>query len=167
MQRGSPHWSAPPRHGSTMARAHILGYPRIGRRRQLKFALESHWRGETSAEDLLSAAARGRDAAWRAQREAGLDFLAAGDFSLYDHVLDAAQDVGIEPPTGASDAQRLESYFRLARGSAHEHALEMTKWFDTNYHYLVPRLNPAHAFAPDPARIVAEARRCASIHTSV
>lgn len=150
-----------------MARAHILGYPRIGPRRELKLALESNWRGENSPSDLLKVASSIRDASWRAQRGAGMDFLTAGDFSLYDHVLDAAQDVGIETRGGADDAERLSRYFTLARGNDHAHALEMTKWFDTNYHYLVPRLEPDQAFTADASRLVAEVRNCAVIHTSV
>jgi 5-methyltetrahydropteroyltriglutamate--homocysteine methyltransferase len=150
-----------------MARAHVLGYPRIGPRRELKLALESHWRGQAPAADLLGVASRIREANWRAQREAGLDMLTAGDFSLYDHVLDAAHDVGIELRGGQAGAERLARYFRLARGDEHSHALEMTKWFDTNYHYLVPRLEPGQVFTADASRLVAEVRNCAAIHTSV
>ncbi len=150
-----------------MARAHILGYPRIGPRRELKHALERHWRGEAPATDLLGVASRIRDANWRAQREADLDMLTAGDFSLYDHVLDAAHDVGIELRGGHAGAERLAHYFKLARGDEYSHALEMTKWFDTNYHYLVPELEPGQVFTPDASRLVAEVRNCAVIHTLV
>jgi 5-methyltetrahydropteroyltriglutamate--homocysteine methyltransferase len=148
-----------------MALAHILGYPRIGPRRELKFALEAHWRGELDARQLLAAAGRLKEDHWRRQRAAGLDFLVAGDHSLYDHVLDTAQDLGVLPRR-AGDEESLAEYFRYARGDSSSHALEMTKWFDTNYHYLVPELAADPSFAPDPSRLMAEARRCAGIHTS-
>ena len=149
-----------------MALAHILGYPRIGPHRELKLALEKHWRDGSDPRELLAAAARLKDEAWRAQRSAELDFLAAGDHSLYDHVLDAARDYGVLPRNPLPEAA-LADYFRFARGDASSHALEMTKWFDTNYHYLVPRLAADQAFVPDPSRLVAEVRRCAGIQTCV
>ena len=149
-----------------MALAHILGSPRIGPRRELKTALEKHWSGEASAAELLAAAGRLRDDNWRRQRAAGLDFLVAGDHSLYDHVLDVAQDLGVFP-RGATDHETLAGYFRLARGDSGSHALEMTKWFDTNYHYLVPELRADQVFRADPSRLVAEARRGAVIRAPV
>src|SRR5712664_2174898 len=83
-----------PSRRSSMALCHILGYPRIGARRELKSALERHWAGESSDDDLMATARGLRQSSWRTQREAGLDWLTAGDFSLYDHVLDAALDLG-------------------------------------------------------------------------
>jgi 5-methyltetrahydropteroyltriglutamate--homocysteine methyltransferase len=149
-----------------MALAHILGYPRIGPRRELKTALEKHWSGEATAAELLAVAGRLRDDNWRKQRAAGLDFLVAGDHSLYDHVLDIALDLGVFP-RAHNDDETLAGYFRLARGDSGSHALEMTKWFDTNYHYLVPELRADQVFCADPSRLVAEARRGAVIRAPV
>jgi 5-methyltetrahydropteroyltriglutamate--homocysteine methyltransferase len=125
-----------------MAHTHLLGFPRIGAQRELKFALESFWRGESDAAQLQGTARALRERHWARQRDAGMDFVAAGDFSLYDHVLDTSVLLGALPARFAIDAKRLSlaQYFELARGNAAQPAMEMTKWFDTNYHYLVPEL---------------------------
>lgn len=137
-----------------------LGVPRIGRRRELKFALENYWSGKDSAEALLETARRLRADNWRLQAEKGVTRIPSNDFSLYDHVLDTAVMVGAIPQrygwTGGEVP--LDTYFAMARGSqgdagcghpGHVHstsALEMTKWFDTNYHYMVPELAPDQEF---------------------
>jgi 5-methyltetrahydropteroyltriglutamate--homocysteine methyltransferase len=113
----------------------VHGFPRIGPNRELKFALEGHWRGEVSAGELQETARGIRRANWELMRDAGIDLIPSNDFSLYDQVLDTAQLVGVVPPG-------LDAYFAAARGSADTPALEMTKWFDTNYHYIVPELVP-------------------------
>jgi 5-methyltetrahydropteroyltriglutamate--homocysteine methyltransferase len=127
----------------------ILGYPRIGSRRELKWALERYWAGQSSEADLQRQAAQIRRENWQAQQRAGASWVAVGDFSLYDHVLDLALQLGIVPQRfgGAQAARDLHTYFLMARGKAGQGAeraearpLEMTKWFDTNYHYLVPEL---------------------------
>lgn len=124
-----------------MAIAHILGYPRIGEKRELKFALEAYWKGETRSAELQATGTRLRAAHWEKQKQAGLGFVTAGDFSNYDHVLDHAVLFGAVPRRFGFTAVTSESrYFALARGTADQPALEMTKWFDTNYHYLVPEL---------------------------
>lgn len=133
---------------------HTLGMPRMGARRELKWALESYWKGELPADALLGRAREIRAAHWRLQAEAGFDLVSVGDFSLYDHVLDMACRLGVVPERfgRVSDAIDLDTYFRMARGRARPDdsqataALEMTKWFDTNYHYLVPELTPAQDF---------------------
>ena len=119
-----------------MPYTHVLGYPRIGARRELKFALESCWKGETNTEQLEEVAARLRLAHWQRQRDAGLDLLTAGDFTLYDHVLDHALMFGALPRRFRSVVGETgtATVFALARGTSTEPALEMTKWFDTNYH---------------------------------
>ncbi|GIL39695.1 5-methyltetrahydropteroyltriglutamate--homocysteine S-methyltransferase [Roseiterribacter gracilis] len=120
--------------------ATTLGYPRIGRARDLKRALESFWSGERSEADLEATASRLRATARDTQRAAGLDVVPCGDFSLYDHVLDTALAVGIVPERFAG-LTGLRRYFAMARGEKGGAApLEMTKWFDTNYHHLVPEL---------------------------
>jgi 5-methyltetrahydropteroyltriglutamate--homocysteine methyltransferase len=130
-----------------------LGFPRIGPRRELKSALERYWSGKSDRDALLGVAAELRAAAWRRQRALGADHIPSNDFSLYDHVLDTAVMVGALPPGhGWSGGQvDLDTYFAVARGAddgcGHGHAAaEMTKWFDTNYHYLVPELAPGQTF---------------------
>ncbi|TNB48741.1 5-methyltetrahydropteroyltriglutamate--homocysteine S-methyltransferase [Martelella lutilitoris] len=141
-----------------------LGFPRIGVRRELKFALESFWAGKSGAGELLDTAEHLRRKTWLLQRNKGIDVIPSNDFSLYDHVLDTAVMVGAIPPdygwTGGDVP--LDIYFALARGAqttgdtagcGHPghgrdvRALEMTKWFDTNYHYLVPELARDQTFA--------------------
>jgi 5-methyltetrahydropteroyltriglutamate--homocysteine methyltransferase len=112
-----------------MARTAVLGLPRIGPNRELKFALEDYWAGRTGAEELEETARSLRRAGWERARAAGIDVIPSGDFSLYDHVLDTAWALG---------AVERDDYFALARGDERRRPLEMTKWFDTNYHYLVP-----------------------------
>jgi 5-methyltetrahydropteroyltriglutamate--homocysteine methyltransferase len=131
-----------------MTTTHVLGYPRIGAQRELKFALESFWQGKTDAAALQSTAAQLRAANWDAQRAAGLGFATVGDFALYDHMLDTAALLGALPARFGFDPKALDlsQYFALARGNAAQPAMEMTKWFDTNYHYLVPELDAATRF---------------------
>lgn len=130
-------------------KTHTLGFPRIGAHRELKFALERHWRGESQHEVLPQIGQELRTRHWLAQRHAGLDFATAGDFSLYDAMLDHALMFGAVPRRfGFTPGHlTLAQYFELARGNASQGAMEMTKWFDTNYHYLVPELAPDQAFS--------------------
>ena len=130
-----------------------LGFPRIGPKRELKHALEAFWRGDTSASALQAEAQRLRQRHWQLQKDAGADLLPSNDFSLYDHVLDTAFLVDAIPQRyrALADADPLAGYFAMARGvqkpGVDLHALEMTKWFDTNYHYLVPELQAEQMFA--------------------
>ncbi|RWE26279.1 5-methyltetrahydropteroyltriglutamate--homocysteine S-methyltransferase [Mesorhizobium sp.] len=141
-----------------------LGVPRIGRRRELKFALESYWSGKSCAGELLATAKALRAASWEEQRDRGVSKIPSNDFSLYDHVLDTAAMVGAVPSRYAWNGGEvpLDIYFAMARGNqgqtgncdtGQEHAacptltaMEMTKWFDTNYHYIVPELADDQAF---------------------
>ncbi len=126
-----------------MALAHVLGVPRIGPNRELKFALEKFWRGEIDEATLQSTSSGIRQANWRKQHAAGLDFVSVGDFTFYDQMLDHIALLGCAPARfGFGDTLALPEYFALARGNDAHHAMEMTKWFDTNYHYLVPELTP-------------------------
>ena len=130
-----------------MSRTAVLGLPRVGPNRELKFALEAHWAGRSTASELLDVAADLRAAGWRRAVNAGIDVIPSGDFSLYDHVLDTAFALGAIPERfGDAAARDLGMYFAMARGSDVARPLEMTKWFDTNYHYLVPELRPAQAW---------------------
>ncbi|EKE77053.1 5-methyltetrahydropteroyltriglutamate--homocysteine S-methyltransferase [Gallaecimonas xiamenensis] len=132
-----------------MALTHSLGFPRVGRRRELKFALEAYWSGDSSEALLQQAAAQVRQYNWQVQQ--GLDFVPAGDFTLYDHVLDTAVRLGAVPERFKADEPAITTYFRQARGRApggqDVPALEMTKWFNTNYHYLVPELADDQQFS--------------------
>jgi len=135
-----------------MTIAHILGFPRIGANRELKHAVEAYWQGKINQAALLDTARKLRTCHWKLQQEAGLDHIPVGDFSLYDQVLDHSAMFGVVPPRfGATeDKVSLDTYFRMARGRAPSgkatYACEMTKWFDTNYHYLVPELQRDQTF---------------------
>jgi 5-methyltetrahydropteroyltriglutamate--homocysteine methyltransferase len=146
-----------------MAIATIPGYPRIGKNRELKKALEGYWSGKTTEADLLDTAAVIRRGNLEAQRSAGIDLLPVNDFSLYDQVLDTIALVGAVPERyGAVDGDvSLATYFAMARGIDDAPAMEMTKWFDTNYHYIVPELGPDTTFrlaSTKPFDALAEAR---------
>ncbi|MCB5184057.1 5-methyltetrahydropteroyltriglutamate--homocysteine S-methyltransferase [Methylobacillus gramineus] len=131
-----------------MAIAHILGYPRIGEKRALKFAQESFWKGSLSASGLQEVGQDLREQHWKKQQKAGLGLVTAADFTFYDHVLDHAILFGATPSRfGFSGILNEQDYFALARGNASQPAMEMTKWFDTNYHYIVPELNADTEFS--------------------
>ncbi|NEA50990.1 5-methyltetrahydropteroyltriglutamate--homocysteine S-methyltransferase [Streptomyces sp. SID10815] len=140
------------------ARATVYGYPRQGQNRELKKAVEGYWKGRVTADALRDTAAGLRRSNWQALAEAGVHEVPTGDFSYYDHVLDATVMVGAIPQRhrAAVDADALDGYFAMARGTQEVAPLEMTKWFDTNYHYLVPELGPDTVFAADSAKQVAE-----------
>src|SRR5215210_1904804 len=136
-----------------MALATIPGYPRIGKRRELKRALEGYWSGKRTTAELEETASAIRRANWETQTAAGLDLVPVNDFSLYDHVLDTCALVGAVPPrfgwAGLKGTVDRDLLFAMARGGAGEEparAMELTKWFDTNYHYLVPEFSSDQAF---------------------
>ena len=150
-----------------MTTIHNLGFPRIGAQRELKFALETYWKGESSPEALKTLGAQLRQRHWTAQQ--GIDLVPVGDFSFYDQVLDMSFTLGNLPErVRGFHGDVLDNYFRVARGrSAHgadDHSAccggvaagEMTKWFDTNYHYIVPEFNAATAFKLDATRLLAQ-----------
>lgn len=130
-----------------MTHTTYLGFPRIGRRRELKRALETYWQDGNTA-SLLDTARNLRQRHWQLAKTAGCQTVAANDFSLYDHVLDTAILFDAVPdryrPLLGKDS--LAGYFAMARGNRELHALEMTKWFDTNYHYIVPELHAGQRF---------------------
>jgi len=133
-----------------------LGFPRFGLHRELKFALEDFWRGRITEEALLATAAELRRRHWTLQKEHGVQVIPSNDFSLYDHVLDTLVTVGATPARFGSGAVTPVRYFAMARNSQEQTAMEMTKWFDTNYHYLVPEWSAGLAFTPNPAKAIAE-----------
>lgn len=127
--------------GDIAMKSTVLGYPRVGARQELTKAIEAFWAGRSSADDLESTAAELRRGVWETLRDAGLDGVPSNTFSFYDHVLDTAVMVGAMPKRFAGLA-RLDAYFAMARGADGVAPLELTKWFDTDYHYLVPELGP-------------------------
>ncbi|ROO60524.1 methionine synthase (B12-independent) [Micromonospora sp. Llam0] len=135
----------------------VLGYPRIGADRELKKVLEAYWAGGIGAEELERTAAELRSEVWRTLADARLDAIPSNTFSYYDHVLDTAVAVGAIPGRFARlGLGELDTYFAMARGADVEPALELTKWFDTNYHYLVPEIDPGLVFRPSPAKALGE-----------
>ncbi|MFM0500889.1 5-methyltetrahydropteroyltriglutamate--homocysteine S-methyltransferase [Paraburkholderia caffeinilytica] len=151
-----------------MVTTHNLGFPRIGAKRELKFAQEHYWKGQSSRDELTGLGAQLRQRHW--ENQSGLDQVPVGDFSFYDQVLDTSFMLGNIPErVRGFDGDALDNYFRVARGrSAHDSACscgvqagEMTKWFDTNYHYIVPEFSASTEFSLDASRLLeqlAEAR---------
>jgi 5-methyltetrahydropteroyltriglutamate--homocysteine methyltransferase len=140
-----------------------LGFPRMGRERELKFALEGYWTGKRTEQELLDTASALRSEHWKLQRAAGIDFVPSNDFSLYDRVLDALVLVGATPERFGTGPVTLERYFAMARNSREQTAMEMTKWFDTNYHYLVPEWTEGIAFAVDTTKLLGEIREARAL----
>ena len=143
--------------------AHNLGYPRIGPRRELKFALEAYWRGEIDDAELRARGAQLRADNWRIQCEAGLDLVPVGDFAWYDQVLNTTALFGAQPARLRLDRVDLAGYFTMARGAERIPALEMTKWFDTNYHYLVPEFDGSTRFRLDSSWLLDEVREALAL----
>ena len=150
-----------------MTTIHNLGFPRIGAKRELKFALESYWKGESSRDALKQLGAQLRQRHW--DNQAGLDFVPVGDFAFYDQVLDMSFTLGNLPQrVQGFHGDALDNYFRVARGRSAQGAEghgaccggvaagEMTKWFDTNYHYIVPEFTADTQFRLDPSRLLAQ-----------
>ncbi|MDR3424669.1 MAG: 5-methyltetrahydropteroyltriglutamate--homocysteine S-methyltransferase [Alphaproteobacteria bacterium] len=151
-----------------MVLATVLGFPRIGKQRELKTALERYWKGKIGESDLRNAAADLRAEHWRQQKAAGLDVVPTGDFSFYDQMLDMTALLGAIPPRygWTGEGVDLATFFAMARGAQREgvdvQAMEMTKWFDTNYHYIVPEFAHDQKFkisSTKPVDEFLEARR--------
>ena len=137
---------------------HLSGYPRVGAKRELKFAVEAYWKGAKSESELQETAAEIRRLNWATQKAAGADLVPVGDFSFYDHVLDLLCTLGGIPSRFGFDAANLtlEQYFQLARGNATQMAMEMTKWFDTNYHFIVPEWSADTSFKVNAKNLIAQ-----------
>lgn len=162
----------------SLIQIHTLGFPRIGAQRELKKALESYWRGDSDSAALETCGRQLRARHWAEQRDAGLDWVTVGDFAFYDQILNHIQLFGCAPARFGTNSEKndLVRYFQLARGvapKAHsdngccggcgggvssegQPALEMTKWFDTNYHYLVPEYHPSTRFSLNSDRLLSE-----------
>jgi 5-methyltetrahydropteroyltriglutamate--homocysteine methyltransferase len=137
-----------------MTLSNVSGFPRIGPNRELKFATEGYWSEQVSASELAEVGRRIRADNWRLMQAAGIDLIPSNDFSYYDQVLDAVALVGAVPERyghGGGDVG-LDTYFAMARGNQEVTAMEMTKWFDTNYHYIVPELGPDTRFSLSSAK---------------
>ncbi len=136
-----------------MVVSHSVGFPRIGANREMKKAVESYWKGQTSKEELVGAGKKIRSVNWQTQADAGLDFVSVGDFAWYDHILNWSATLGVVPPRFKAQGTEvdLDTIFRMGRGRApvgeSTSACEMTKWFDTNYHYITPELQDKQEFA--------------------
>ncbi|WP_077992700.1 5-methyltetrahydropteroyltriglutamate--homocysteine S-methyltransferase [Bartonella choladocola] len=158
---------------SQIIKSASLGFPRMGARRELKTALEQFWKGNISKDDLLKTAADLRKRHWKLQKDKGIDVIPSNDFSLYDHVLDTAIMVGAIPAEYKANGENndiLKTYFAMARGregnndcgcgnhhiDSNIKALEMTKWFDTNYHYIVPEINAKQSFKLQSEKLITE-----------
>lgn len=141
--------------GST---SHRVRLPRQGQSRELKKAVEGYWKGRVTADALRQTAADLRRSNWQQLTDAGITEVPTGDFSYYDHVLDTSVMVGTAPERhrAAVEADALDGYFAMARGTQDVAPLEMTKWFDTNYHYLVPELGPDTVFTADSTKQVSQ-----------
>ncbi|HEY2501035.1 MAG TPA: 5-methyltetrahydropteroyltriglutamate--homocysteine S-methyltransferase [Mycobacterium sp.] len=136
--------------------ATVTGSPRIGPKRELKRATEGYWAGRTSRSELESVAATLRHDMWASLAAAGLDSVPVNTFSYYDQMLDTAVMLGALPARVAKVSDDLDRYFAAARGNDDVAPLEMTKWFDTNYHYLVPEIEPTTRFALKPDKVLSE-----------
>ncbi|HEY2467182.1 MAG TPA: 5-methyltetrahydropteroyltriglutamate--homocysteine S-methyltransferase [Terracidiphilus sp.] len=149
----------------SISRAANLGFPRMGVNRDLKVALERFWSGKSDELALLNAAKRLRSTHWQLQQEAGIVTPPCNDFSLYDHVLDLSAMLGAVPKRFGCEAGpiSLATYFAMARGSRDAIAMEMTKWFDTNYHYVVPEFEPGMQYCLRSTKVVDEYLEARSI----
>ncbi|PKA45815.1 5-methyltetrahydropteroyltriglutamate--homocysteine methyltransferase [Apostasia shenzhenica] len=138
--------------------SHIVGYPRMGPKRELKFALESFWDGKSTADELQKVAVDLRSSIWKQMADTGIRYIPSNTFSYYDQVLDATAMLGAVPDRygWAGGEIGFDTYFSMARGNASVPAMEMTKWFDTNYHFIVPELGPSTKFSYASHKAVSE-----------
>jgi len=138
-----------------MSKNYVIGFPRIGEQRELKFALESYWSGKSDFNEVQKIASELKKRHWNYQKDAGIEYISSNDFSLYDTMLDMAVTLGAIPKR-FQNLKDEELYFAMARGNQNAVAMEMTKWFNTNYHYIVPELSLADNYTLNAAKIVNE-----------
>ena len=139
---------------------HTLGFPRIGIKRELKRAIESYWKENIPKQELSDIAKDLRKRHWQLQKENGIDLIPVGDFSFYDHMLDMTATLGAVPERFNFEGEKvdIETYFDMARGKGTSAAMEMTKWFDTNYHYIVPEFSTKQTFKLSSEKIFEEVK---------
>ena len=139
-----------------MFKTTTIGFPRIGEQRELKFALESYWNGLESFSYVQTIATKLKLRHWEYQKNAGIDLISVNDFSLYDNMLDTAIMLGAIPQRFHDIKDKTARYFAMARGNKDATAMEMTKWFNTNYHYIVPELSSSDHYELDASKILQE-----------
>ncbi|EDM24512.1 5-methyltetrahydropteroyltriglutamate--homocysteine S-methyltransferase [Caminibacter mediatlanticus] len=135
---------------------YVIGFPRIGEQRELKKALESYWAGKINQEELKQTASELRKRHWIYQKNAGIDMISVNDFSFYDNMLDMTVMLNAIPEKYKDIDNCMDRYFAMARGDANHKAMEMTKWFNTNYHYIVPELDVNMGFKANIEKIKTE-----------
>ncbi len=138
-----------------MSHNYVIGFPRIGEQRELKKALEKYWAKETDFTEVEKVASELKARHWNYQKEAGIDFISSNDFSLYDNMLDTAVMLGAVPAR-FKGLEKEDLYFAMARGNKDAVAMEMTKWFNTNYHYIVPELSKEDNYRLNASKIINE-----------
>jgi 5-methyltetrahydropteroyltriglutamate--homocysteine methyltransferase len=169
---GAPSREIQQQQEESVIHTHNLGYPRIGMQRELKGACERYWNGQLDVAELVAAGKSLRLSHWQAQRDSGIDLIPCNDFSFYDQVLDMTVALGATPPRYAklAAAPALELLFAMARGYQKDGldiiAMEMTKWFDTNYHYIVPEFQRAQTFSLNSLKAVEEFREAKALGIS-
>ena len=134
---------------------YVIGFPRIGEQRELKFALEKFWAKKSDLSEVEKVAKVLKQRHWEYQKNAGIEYISSNDFSLYDNMLDMAVTLGAVPKRFAT-LQNEELYFAMARGNKNAVAMEMTKWFNTNYHYIVPELSLDDTYTLNAQKILTE-----------
>ena len=138
-----------------MSKNYLIGFPRIGENRELKRALESYWANKSTYTDVLEVASSLKEKHWKEQNAAGICYIPSNDFSLYDNILDTSILLNVIPKR-FENLENEELYFALARGTKEAQACEMTKWFNTNYHYIVPELSKDTNFKLNSKKVVDE-----------
>ncbi|RUM46128.1 MAG: 5-methyltetrahydropteroyltriglutamate--homocysteine S-methyltransferase, partial [Hydrogenimonas sp.] len=134
----------------------VTGFARIGEQRELKKVLEKYWKGETSFDEVVEVSNMLKARHWNYQKDAGIDAISVNDFSLYDQTLDMIEILGLTPDRFKDIEDKTARYFAMARGDKDHTAMEMTKWFNTNYHYIVPELRSGMEFNIDISKIASE-----------
>lgn len=138
-----------------MSKNYVIGFPRIGEQRELKRVLEKYWAKEVAFSEVECVALELKERHWEYQSDAGIDCISCNDFSLYDNMLDTSVMLGAIPAR-FKGLKNEELYFGMARGDSERVAMEMTKWFNTNYHYIVPELSLEDSYLLDASKIVKE-----------
>ncbi|PHS30748.1 MAG: 5-methyltetrahydropteroyltriglutamate--homocysteine S-methyltransferase [Sulfurovum sp.] len=138
-----------------MSKNYVVGFPRIGEQRELKKSLETFWSGNSDFSEVEKVALALKERHWKYQKEAGIDFISSNDFSLYDNMLDTAVMLGAIPAR-FRNLEDEELYFSMARGNKDSVAMEMTKWFNTNYHYIVPELSLEDEYSLNATKLLNE-----------
>ncbi|MFA7501290.1 MAG: 5-methyltetrahydropteroyltriglutamate--homocysteine S-methyltransferase [Sulfurimonas sp.] len=146
-----------------MSKNLVVGYPRIGEHRELKFALESFWSGKSSFQAVEDVAKNLRVKAWNTQKNAGVDLISSNDFSYYDQMLDTMILVGAIPDRFKSIQDKISQYFAMARGYEKGVAMAMRKWFNTNYHYIIPELAKDETFKLNSTKVINEYSEAAAL----